>query len=469
MTDDDKIPEQDSALVVLSGDEPLYGISKREIKNVLELLHLGDADMLVAALGELSAADAAEMLSRIGEDDRDRLLSEYGAAFDPYTFADLPYGLQQSALEAMPSVQVAGILSAMDSDDALNMIVDLDEDLQQEIIRNLSAKMRVTLEEGLSFPESSAGRLMQREFVAIPQFWTVGKTIDYLRAAGSSLPDEFFDIFVITPTYRVVGVVPLNRILRSVRGVKLDDLKLEDIFPLPATMDQEEVARIFRREDLASAPVVDAEDRLIGVITFDDVVDVIDEEAEDDIMKISGVSESDLWAPVLQTSWARSKWLLINLLTEFLAAWTVSLFSGTIERIVALAALMPIVAGMGGNAGTQSLAVIVRGIAIQELAGRSAPRAIYKEALVGLINGVLLALICGVAIWLWFASPMLGFVIGLAMVINLLIAGISGALIPIVLQRMGFDPAISAAIFLTTVTDVMGFFSFLGLAAIFMK
>lgn len=462
------IPEQDGAPAAHEDESP-YSVSERRIRAILELLHIGDVPTLTAALSSLSAADAAEMLSQIGEEDRDRLLSEHASSFDPYTFAELPYGLQQKVMESIPPAQVAKILSEMDSDDALDMIVDLDEDVRADIIRHLSAKMRVTLEEGLSFPEESAGRLMQREFVAIPQFWTVGKTIDYLRAAATTLPDDFYDIFVITPTYRVTGVVPLNRILRSTRAVKMEDLKLSDITPLPATMDQEEVARIFRREDLSSAPVVDEEDRLIGVITVDDVVDVIDEEAEEDIMKISGVSESDLWAPVLQTSWARSKWLFINLLTEFLAAWTVSLFNGTIERIVALAALMPIVAGMGGNAGTQSLAVIVRAIAIQELSGRSAPRAVYKEAAVGLVNGLMLAVLCGVAIWLWFQSPMLGFVIALAMVINLLIAGIFGATIPIVLNALKFDPAISSAIFLTTVTDVMGFFSFLGLASIFMK
>ena len=461
------IPIQDGAPA--TEDETPYGVSKRQVAAILDLLHADRPAELAAALKDLGPADAAELLSQVGEEDRATLMAEYAGAFDPYTFAELPYGLQQKAMEAMPPAQAAAILSEMDSDDALDMIVDLDDNTRASIIRHLSAKMRVTLEEGLSFPEESAGRLMQREFVAIPQFWTVGKTIDYLRAAGNTLPDEFFDIFVITPTYRVTGVVPLNRILRSVRAVKMDDLKLDSITPLPATMDQEEVARIFRREDLSSAPVVDAEERLIGVITVDDVVDVIDEEAEEDIMKISGVSESDLWAPVLQTSWARSKWLFFNLLTEFLAAWTVSLFNGTIERVVALAALMPIVAGMGGNAGTQSLAVIVRAIAIQELAGRSAPRAVYKEAAVGLLNGLMLAALCGVAIWLWFASPILGFVIALAMVINLLLAGIFGALIPIVLNALKFDPAISSAIFLTTVTDVMGFFSFLGLATIFMK
>jgi magnesium transporter len=449
--------------------EPLYGVSRRRVEEIRDLLHEGRSAELVAEIQDLSAADAADLLSQVSEDNRRQLLTEHLSAFDPYTFSELPADLAHHALEIVPPAQAAAILSEMDSDDALDMIVDLDEDLQKEIIHKLSSKMRVTLEEGLSFPEDSAGRLMQREFVAIPQFWTVGKTIDYMRAAAADLPDEFFDIFVITPTYRVVGVVPINRIVRSSRSVKLDDLKLEDIHPLPADMDQEEVARIFRREDLSSAPVIDAEGRLIGVITFDDVVDVIDEEAEEDLMKIAGVSESDLWLPILSTSWARSKWLIINLLTEFAAAWTVSLFSGTIEKVVALATLNPIVAGMGGNAGTQSLAVIVRAIAISELSGRQAPRAVYKEAAVGFLNGALLAVICGVVIWLWFSSPVLGLIIGLAMIINLLVAGIFGALIPIVLNAMGYDPAISAAIFLTTVTDVMGFFSFLGLATLFMS
>ncbi len=466
MTEQDDTITEPKAGLIEAMPEPLYGLSDRKIEEILDLLHSGYTEQLVAAIHDLSAADAAELLFKIGEDDRRQLLSEHGAAFDPYTFHDLPFGLRETALESIAPAQVAAILSEMDSDDALDMIVDLDTDFQREIIRKLSAKMRVTLEEGLNFPEYSAGRLMQREFVAIPQFWTVGKAIDYLRAASNDLPDEFFDVFVITPAYHVVGVIPLNRIIRAQRQEKLENLKLEDIHPLPAEMDQEEVARIFRREDLSSAPVVDDEGRLIGVVTFDDVADVISEEAEEDILKLGGVGESDLYESPLSTSIARSKWLFLNLLTAFLASWIVSLFDDTITRVVALAALMPIVAGMGGNAGTQTLAVIVRAIAIQELSGATASRAIYKEALVGLLNGMIFAVITGAAIFLFFQSAMLGLVIGMAMVVNLVAAGAFGALVPIVLNRIGKDPAISSAIFLTTVTDCIGFFAFLGLAAV---
>ncbi len=466
MTEHSGTETEEKGSLVDALPEPLYGLSDRRIDGILDLLESGYGDELVATIHDLSAADAAELLAKIGDEDRRRLLSEYGTAFDPYTFYDLPSGLRETALESLSPTQVAAILSEMDSDDALDMIVALDPEDQREIVRKLSAKMRVTLEEGLNFPEDSAGRLMQREFVAIPQFWTVGKTIDYLRAAANELPDEFFDIFVITPAYHVVGVIPLNRIIRAQRQEKLENLKLEDIHPLPAAMDQEEVARIFRREDLSSAPVTDDQGRLIGVITFDDVADVISEEAEEDILKLGGVGESDLYESAVSTSVSRSQWLFLNLLTSFLAAWIVSLFDDTISRVVALAALMPIVAGMGGNAGTQTLAVIVRAIAIQELSGTNAPRAVYKEALVGLFNGLIFAVITGAAIWMFFQSAMLGIVIGLAMIVNLVAAGAFGALVPIVLNRMGKDPAISSAIFLTTVTDCVGFFAFLGLATL---
>lgn len=448
--------------------EPLYGLSDRTIDQILDALHDGRDEALLAALDDLGAADAAELLSKITDDDRKALLSRFGAAFDAYTFSELPADLRETALEALPGIQVARVLSELDSDDALDLLIDLEPEFQAEIVQNLSAKLRVTLEEGLSFPEDSAGRLMQREFVAIPQFWTVGKTIDYLRAAASDLPDEFFDIFVITPTYRVIGIVPLNRILRSMRSVKLDAIKLEDIHPVPATMDQEEVAELFRREDLSSTPVVDDEGRLIGVITIDDVVDVIDEEAQEDILKFSGVGESDIYRPVMATSLMRSRWLLVNLFTALAAAIVVSLFSATIEKVVALAALMPIVAGMGGNAGTQTLAVIVRALAMREVSGTNARRAIVKEAGVGLMNGMIFSALVGTGVVLWFGNPALGLVIGMALIVNLLIAGIFGALIPVLLDRMDQDPAISSSIFLTAFTDVVGFFAFLGLATLFL-
>jgi magnesium transporter len=327
--------------------------------------------------------------------------------------------------------------------------------------------MRVAIEEGLTYPEESAGRLMQREYVAIPQFWTVGKVIDYLRAAADDLPTEFYDLIVIDPTYHVMGEIPLNRILRSKRSQKIEDLTLDTLHTIPADMDQEEVAMIFRRDGINSAPVVDTENRLIGVITFDDILDVIDEEAQEDILKLAGV-ERDFYKAILSTTSSRFRWLFINLLTAIAASVVISFFDATIEQVVALAVLMPIVASMGGNAGTQALTIAVRAIATNELSSTNALRIIGKETIVGFLNGIGFAIIMGVIAALWFDSHTLGIVIAAAMVINLLVAGLSGVAIPVFLNKMGADPALSSTVLLTTITDIVGFFGFLGLASLFL-
>lgn len=444
------------------------GLSDDDIVEIQDALQSGYEDAVVESLSELGPADAAELISKIKDEERELLLKDHGAAFEPYTFVELDPEMRRIALENMEPTQVAAIISELDSDDALELIEPLNEEFQQQIIRKLSAKLRLTLEEGLSFPEESAGRLMQREFVAIPEFWTVGKTIDYLRAASHELPESFFDVFVITPTYHVVGEIPLSSIIRSRRSEKLENLTLDETHPIKATTDQEQVAEIFRREDLLSAPVVDDEDRLIGVITIDDVVDVIDEEAQEDIFKLGGVEKGDLYRAVLSTSTSRFRWLFVNLLTAILASIVISFFDATIEQIVALAVLMPIVASMGGNAGTQALTVAVRALSTRELSKTNAYRIIWKETLVGAINGAAFAIITGIVTALWFANPMLGGVIAAAMVINLFVAGFCGAGVPIALHRLGSDPAVSSTVVLTTVTDVIGFFAFLGLAAIFL-
>ncbi len=448
--------------------ETQVGLSDDTIHEIEDALRSGYADAVIHTVSELSAADSAELLAKVNDDDRERLLKKHGAAFDPDVFAELAPELRKQYIATVPSKQVAAIVSELDSDDALDIIENLDPDIQQDIIRNLSAKLRVTLEEGLSFPEDSAGRLMQREFVAIPQFWTVGKTIDYLRAAAGDLPDSFFDIFVISPTYHIVGEIPLSRIIRTPRSEKLENLTLGDIHTIPAVMDQEEVARIFQREDLLSAPVVDEESRLIGVITIDDVVDVIHEEAQEDILRLGGVEKGDLYHAVLSTTGFRFRWLFLNLLTAILASVVISFFDATIEEIVALAILMPIVASMGGNAGTQALTVAVRALATRELSETNALRVIGKETIVGTLNGAAFAVIMGVIAALWFGNNVLGAVIAAAMVVTLIVAGLCGAAIPVILHRSGSDPAISSTVLLTTVTDIVGFFVFLGLAALFL-
>lgn len=447
-------------------DTSLLHLTDRDISDIIDAVRAEDTDTVHASLSDLAPVEIAELLSKIKDEDRAELIAMYGDLINPLVFAEMDPALRQITLAGMPTKQVAGIISNLESDDALNLIANLEEDFQKDIIRQLSAKMRVALEEGLSFPEDSAGRLMQREVVAVPQFWTVGKTIDYLREAAKDLPEDFFDIFVIDLAYHVVGQIPLNRLIRAKRTEKLDTLGLEETLTIPAEMDQEEVAYIFRRDNIASAPVTDANGRLIGVITIDDIVDVIDQEAQEDILKLAGVNKGDLYRAAIETTGTRFRWLFINLLTAILASWVISLFDATIEQIVALAVLMPIVASMGGNAGTQALAVAVRALSARQISRENAWRVIWKETLVGTLNGALFAVISGFVAAIWFGSPMLGVVIGMAMVINLLVAGFFGAGIPILLDRYGSDPAVSSSVFLTTVTDVIGFFAFLGLAAV---
>ncbi len=445
-----------------------YGLTDTDIEAFSEALHSDYEEAVVSQLAEMGPADTAELLSKIDAEDREKLLERHVAALDPLTFSELDPALRKRILEDMHPVQVASLLSELDSDDALHLIINLDPDFQKEIIRKLSARMRLNLQEGLSFPEESAGRLMQREFVAIPQFWTVGKTIDYLRAAASELPEDFFDLLVITPDYKVTGQIPLNRLVRAQRPEKIEDLILDETHEIPAAMDQEEVARIFQREYLSSAPVVDESGSLIGVITMDDVMHVVNKEAEEDLMRMAGVAQGDIYRAVLSTTGSRFRWLFVNLLTAVLASWVISFFGATIEQTVALAILMPIVASMGGNAGTQAMTVAVRALATRELSQANAWRIIGKETLIGAFNGAAFALITGIFAGLWFDNGLLGLVIAAAMIINLICAGFCGAGIPIFLHKMGSDPAVSSAVFLTTVTDVVGFLAFLGLAAMFL-
>ncbi|MCB1784239.1 MAG: magnesium transporter [Alphaproteobacteria bacterium] len=449
-------------------EEKSFHLSDEEIKDIVGALRQQDADTVNAALTDLSTADTAELLSKIKSEDREELLSMYQEHIDPLIFTDMDAELSRATLSAMPPAQVAQMISELESDDALLLIEPLDPDFRHEVIKKLSAKTRLVLEEGLSFPEDSAGRLMQRELVAIPEFWTVGKTLDYLRAASETLPEDFLNIFIVDPSYHLKGAIPLNRVVRARRSEKIADLKLDETNPIPADMDQEEVAHLFRREDLLSAPVVDENDRLIGVITIDDVIDVIDEEAQEDILRLAGVDQGDLYSAVFTTTGKRFRWLFVNLLTAILASIVISFFDATIEQIVALAVLMPIVASMGGNAGTQAMTVAVRAIATHEISSTNTWRVIWKETLVGTINGAVFAVITGIIAALWFGSTILGIVIATAMIINLIAAGLSGAGIPVLLNKFGSDPAVSSTVLLTTVTDVVGFLSFLGLAAIFM-
>ncbi len=440
----------------------------KDIGEIIDAVKLQDSDTVNAVLNELSTSDTAELLSKIKDDDRKELLSMYGDALDPEIFTQIDQDLSREILSSMPADKVAHMVSELESDDALLLVETLNPNFRNEIIKKLPATTRMALEEGLSFPEDSAGRLMRREMVSVPDFWTAGKTIDYLRLNAENLPDEFFDIYIVDPAHHLTGEVPLSKLIRANRSTKIKDLSLDDIHPVSATMDQEAVAHMFRREDLVSAPVVDESGRLIGTITIDDIIDVIDEEAQEDILRMAGVDQGDLYRAVLSTTSLRFRWLFINLITAIIASIVISFFDATIEQVVALAILMPIVASMGGNAGTQALTVAVRAIATHELTETNTWRVIWKETLVGLLNGILFAILTGIISAIWFNMPIIGVVIALAMIINLIVAGLFGAGIPLFLHRKGSDPAVSSTVLLTTVTDVVGFLSFLGLASLIM-
>lgn len=448
--------------------EQQVGLSDAFIADIIDLLDQDNEERVAELCQDLSAPDAAELIFKLDTQRRHDLVNTLGDVLLPETFSYLNDEILNDLFKHMAAGQIASIVNALETDDAINLIHDLDEDRRSEIMRLLSRKVRAAVEEGLTFPEKSAGRLMQREFVAIPQFWTVGKTVDYLRAAAESLPNKFYDIFIVDPMHRFVGSVALDNILCTQRTVKMDVIVNEEHVKIPVDMDQEQIAHLFRRKDLLSAPVVDDDGQLIGAITVDDVVDVIDREAEEDLLKLGGLSDSDIYRTPLATARSRSSWLLINLFTAFLAAAVISLFEASIEKIVALAILMPVVASMGGNAGTQALTVAVRALATKELSASNTWRTVRKECLVGFINGSCFALLLGGVVSWWFGSFKLGIVIAAALVINLFTAGLFGAMVPIMLHRAGLDPAPAAGVLLTTITDVTGFFAFLGLATFFL-
>lgn len=449
-------------------DEHDVGLSDQFIAEILELESHNYTDRIQELCRDLSAPDAAELLGKVDAARRHHLVEILETVIPPDTFTYLDHVMMNDLLEHMSDPHVASIVNELESDDAISLINDLDGTRRADIMRHLSRKVRAAVEEGLTFPEQSAGRLMQREFVAIPQFWTIGKTVDYLRAAADSLPERFYDIFIVDPAHKFVGSATLSRVLCAQRAVKVDTLVSEEHVTIPVTMDQEQVAFQFRRKDLLSAPVVDENNRLIGVVMVDDVVDVIDAEAQEDILKLGGVSDSDIHRPTLSTARLRSTWLTVNLFTAFLDTAVISMFSHSIEKIVALAALMPIVASMGGNAGTQTLTVVIRALATKEVSSANAMRVVIKECIVGLMNGVFFALLMTGIVFYFFKDLKLALVMAAALIFNLFAAGLSGAIIPLTISKIGLDPAPSSAIFLTTVTDVIGFMAFLGLATWFL-
>jgi magnesium transporter len=436
------------------------------VEHVAQAIADDDAAALHGLVGDLHAADLGDVIEGLEPELRPRLVKLLGRDFDFLVLTEVDATVRQAIAEELGAAAVAEGVRELESDDAVAILADLPQDEQTEILEQLPARERVTLARILLYPENSAGRRMQTEFVAVPPAWTVGRTIDHLRETPD-VPDRFWELYCVDGADRLQGTVALDRLLRTKRPVPIGELIDEEAHSVRVSDDQEDVARLFEHYDLVSTPVVDASDRLVGVITFDDIVDVIEEEAEEDIRALGGVGrEEELSDPVLYVARGRFNWLLVNLATAFLASSVLGLFEGELEKMVALAILAPIVASQGGNAATQTMTVAVRALATRDLSSVNAARLILREVLVGLVNGLAFAVITGVAAAAWFRLPDLGVVIGLAMICNLVAGALGGILVPLVLHRFRADPAISSGVFVTTVTDVVGFFSFLGIATL---
>ncbi len=436
------------------------------LERVSQAIQRNDAAALRALAGDLHESDTGDVIEALDPELRPRFVELLGREFDFTALTEVEDAVREEILEDLPAQTVAEGVRDLDSDDAAYILEDLPKQEQDEILEQLPRLERVALERILHYPEGSAGRRMQTEFIAVPPTWTVGHAIDYLRETAD-LPDRFYELYVIDPTSRLLGAVSLDLLLRNKRPVPIADLVNEELRHVRATDDQEEVARLFERYDLVAVPVLDSNDRLVGVITFDDIVDVIEEEAEEDIKALGGVSgEEELSDSVWTITKGRFPWLCANLVTALLASWVISRFEGSLEKMVALAVLMPIVASMGGNAGTQTMTVAVRALATRELSSANAGRIVRRELMVGLLNGVGFAVIMGTIAALWFKVTDLGLVMALAMITVLVAAALGGIVIPLILIRLRVDPAVSSGPFVTTITDVVGFFAFLGIATL---
>ncbi len=445
-------------------EEDVYDLDSATVEAVLEAVELGDAARVTELLDPLHAADIADILEQIGPDDRRALIALWSGQIDGEILSELEETVREEVIAVLPPEVLAEAVRELESDDVVDLLEDLEAPTQELILGSLGDADRAAVEQSLTYPEQSAGRLMQREVVTAPEHWTVGDAIDFLRRADW-LPEQFYHVVLVDPRHRPTGYVTLGKLLSSKRAVRLADIIEESFRTIGADEDEEDVAYAFNQYHLISAPVVDADGRLVGVITIDDAMSVLDEEAEEDILRLAGVGDESLADAVFDTAKLRFVWLFVNLLTAILASVVIGLFADTIETYVALAVLMPIVASMGGNAGTQSMTVAVRSIATRDLTVRNAWRVIRREIAVGALNGLGFGVIMAGVAGVWFGVPMLSVVIAVAMLLTLMAAALGGIVIPIVLDHFGVDPALASGPFVTTVTDVVGFFAFLGLAA----
>jgi magnesium transporter len=433
------------------------------VERVLDAVEAGDNDTARKLVEPLHPADIADLIELAARDEREGLVAALADIVDADVYAELNEHVRETLIDEMEPEQVADLAGQLDTDDAVAIIEDLDRDERQAVLEKMEPDDRAAVEEALTYPEETAGRLMQRDLIAVPEHWKVGQLIDYMRS-NDELATDFWEVFVVSPDHHPVGTCKLSTILRSPRSKLVTEIMIEDQTLIPVDMDQEEVALRFQKYALISAAVVDGNGRLVGMITVDDIVHIIQEEAGEDVLLLSGAGEGDINEPLLETYRGRVRWLAANLMTALVAATVIRFFEHSIERLAVLAVLMPIVAGVGGNAGTQTLAVTVRAIATNQLTGSNRWRAVGRELRVALLNGLTIAALIGVGVALVLGSPSLGGVIAAAMLFNILVAGLAGVLVPLTLERYGADPAVASSIFVTMVTDSIGFLSFLGLA-----
>ncbi|MGB0498585.1 MAG: magnesium transporter [Rubricella sp.] len=460
MTDDPERSED------RTDDLDAYALDADIVETLLAAVEAGDRAALLEGLEPVHAADLADLIEQIDSGARRRLLELWGPDLDADFLFELEVGVRDEVMEILSPEQLAEAVKERDTDDLVYLVEDLEEPRQEALLEQLDDADRVAVEQPLQYPEYTAGRLMQRTVVTAPTHWTVGDVIDFMRASDD-LPDRFYDIVIVDPRHRPVGEVRLGKVMASPRAALLSDLMEEDFRTIPVLQSQEDVAYAFNQYHMIQAPVVDEAGRLVGAITIDDAMEVLEDEAEEDMRRLAGVgAEEELSDTVWETTRQRFPWLAVNLATAILASLVIAIFEDTIAAIVALAVLMPIIASMGGNAATQSLTVAVRALATRDLTTKNALRVIRREVLAGLLNGLAFAVIMGAVGIAWFGEPLLGLVLAIAMVINMVVAGLAGVVVPVALERAGADPALASGTFVTTVTDVVGFFAFLGLAGL---
>ena len=444
-----------------------FEFNKEYIKVVTEKIANNDAAFISNSFKEMHPADAADIIEHLNENDRENLIKLNNFKLDPEVYVELNESVQSEVVKYLSNESVVYILKNLESDNAIKILENLDEKNKNDILGSLPPKDRFVLLESLSYPEDSAARIMQREFTAIPSNWSVGQTIDYLRE-NKDLPEEFLEIFIVDNEFKPIGSVPSSKVLRTPRESKMLSIMNESQLSIPVDMDREEVGHLFENYNLNSACVVDKSNKLVGMITSDDVLTVLKEEAEEDALRLAGVGDEEITDGVLKKTKRRFNWLLLNLFTAIIASIVIGFFQEDIEKVVALAVLMPIVASMGGNAGMQTLAVTIRSIATNELTKNNFTQNVIKEFTIGILNGVIFALISAIVVQFWFQDIILSLIISISMILNMIVAGLFGILIPITLKKFNIDPAIASSVFVTTITDVIGFLSFLGIGAYFL-